>query len=79
MAKVIKFKREYFLHMFTQKHLKELFNLEFIASEIQHKKLRFDTLAFDEKTNSFAIIEYKNRFDRNVINQAHNYYNLIQK
>ena len=79
MAKVIKFKREYFLHMFTQKHLKELFCLEFVASEIQHKRLRFDTLAFDEKTNSFAIIEYKNRFDRNVINQAHNYYNLIQK
>ena len=78
MAKVIKFKREYFLHRFTQNHLKELFDLEFVASEIQRKKLRFDNLAFDEKTNSFAIIEYKNRFDRNVINQARSYSNLIQ-
>ena len=79
MAKEIRFENEFILHRFTQKHLKDLFDLEYIASEIQHKKLRFDNLAFDEKTNSFVIIEYKNKFDRNVLKQARNYSNLIKE
>lgn len=79
MAEEIKFKREYYLHMLTQRHLKCLFDLEFVASEIQRKKLRFDNLAFDEKTTSFVIIEYKNKFDSNVLNQAQEYSDLIQE
>ena len=45
------------------KHLRKLFNLKCIASEIQINKLRLDNLAFDENKNSFVIIEYKNRFN----------------
>lgn len=73
----IPFESEYILHKLTQKHLKELFGLEFVASEIQLNKLRLDNLAFDRKTNTFVIIEYKNKFDSDVLNQAQNYYDLI--
>lgn len=78
MRKRIDFESEFILHTLTQKHLKELFNLEFIASEIQLDNLRLDNLAFDRKTNSFVIIEYKNEFNANVLNQAQDYYDLIQ-
>ena len=77
MRKRIPFENELILHMFTQRHLKELFDLECVASEIQIDKLRLDNLAFDVKTNSFVIIEYKNRFNANVLKQAQDYYNLV--
>ena len=70
MMKRNPFKKEYYLHNITQKNLKELFDLEFVASEIQLNDLRFDNLAFDEKTNSFVIIEYKNELNQNVLSQG---------
>ena len=77
MAKKIPFENELILHLLTQKHLKELFDLECVASEIQLHKLRLDNLAFDEKNNSFVIIEYKNRFNANVLKQAQDYHDLL--
>lgn len=77
MIKKIPFKKEYYLHNITQKNLKELFDLEFVASEIQLNDFRFDNLAFDEKTNSFVIIEYKNELNQNVLIQGKNYYDLL--
>ena len=77
MKKEIRFECEYILHILTQKHLKELFDLEFVASEIQLNRLRLDTLAFDKKSNAFVIIEYKNEFSANVLNQAQSYHDLI--
>lgn len=73
-----KFESEYMLHKLTERNLKNLFDLEFVASEIQLNKLRIDNLAFDEKTKTFVIIEYKNELDLNVINQAQEYYDLIR-
>ena len=77
MTKEIEFESEYILHKLTQNHLKDLFDLEFVASEIQLNSLRLDNLAFDVKTKSFVIIEYKNEFNANVLNQAQSYYDLI--
>ena len=68
-----KFDSEYILHKLTESNLKILFDLEFVASEIQLNKLRIDTLAFDEKTKTFVIIEYKNEPNLNVINQTQGY------
>ena len=79
MAKKIPFENELILHRLTQKHLKKLFNLKCIASEIQINKLRLDNLAFDENKNSFVIIEYKNRFNAKVLNQTQEYYDLVLK
>ena len=77
MSKIIPFESEFILHKLTQKRLKELFDIEYVASEIQLDNLRLDNLAFDEKTNSFVIIEYKNEFNANVLNQAQDYHDLI--
>lgn len=77
MAKRIPFENELILHLLTQKHMKELFDLKFVASEIRVHRLRLDNLAFDEKTNSFVIIEYKNRFNANVLKQAQDYHDLL--
>ena len=73
-----KFYSEYILHKLTEKNLKKLFDLEFVASEIQLNNLRIDTLSFDEKTKAFVIIEYKNELDLNVIKQAQKYYDLVK-
>ncbi|MEE0935315.1 MAG: hypothetical protein U0L42_06540 [Methanobrevibacter sp.] len=77
MSQKIPFEREYYLHEFTQKHLKELFDLELVASEKQSDSLRLDNLAFDKKSKSFIIIEYKNKFDRDVLNQVKGYQDMI--
>lgn len=76
--KKIKFDSEYTLHKLTERNLKNLFDLEFVASEIQLNKLRIDNLAFNEKTKTFVIIEYKNELNLNVINQAQEYNDLIK-
>ena len=73
-----KFKNEYILHKLTERNLEELFDLVFVASEIQLNKLRIDTLAFDEEAKSFVVIEYKNELNYNVINQAQEYCDLIK-
>ena len=54
----------------TENSLKELFNLELIRSEFSLKNFRFDTLAFDNDTNSFVIIEYKKDKNFSVIDQG---------
>ena len=43
----------------TENSLEELFNLELIRSEFSLKNFRIDSLAFDNETNAFVIIEYK--------------------
>ena len=79
MRKKIPFESEFILHKLTQEHLKELFDLECVASEIQLDGLRMDNLAFDMKTNSFVVIEYKNELNHNVFQQAQDYCDLIRK
>ena len=43
------------LQKLTEENLELLFDLKFIRSEYQLNKLRLDTLAFNEETNSFVI------------------------
>ncbi len=79
MTNEISFESEFILHTLTQEHLKELFNLELRASEIQLNRLRLDNFAFDPKTNSFVIIEYKNEFNADVLTQVQEYHDLIKE
>ena len=93
MCEKIDFDSEYALQHLTNERLKRLFDLKFITYEFQFKgfkisgleindkreSLRIDGLAFDEKTNSFVIIEYKNNLNQKVFEQGKNYYyNLIE-
>ena len=77
MTQKIPFETEYILHQLTQKHLKELFGLNLAASEKQLYNKRVDNLAFDRKTSTLVLIEYKNKLDMNVLNQVKKYHNLI--
>jgi len=73
----VKFKNERELQKLTENNLEELFNLKFIATEFQVDNLRIDTLAFNEETKSFVIIEYKNVKNYSVIDQGYSYLSLL--
>ena len=79
MTRKISFESEFILHKLTENHLKELFGLECVSSEIQLNRLRLDNFAFDPKTNSFVIIEYKNEFNADVLTQIQGYHDLIKE
>ena len=59
MPNKIPFESEFILHAFTQKHLKELFGLDFVASEKQLYNYQPDNLAFDKLTSSLVILNIK--------------------
>ena len=73
----VKFKNERELQRLTEKNLEELFGLKFVATEFPVDNLRIDTLAFNEETKSFVIIEYKNVEKYSVIDQGYSYLSLL--
>ena len=73
----IEFDRESKLQRLTENNLEELFNLQFVDTEFEYNRLRIDTLAFDSKSNSFVIIEYKNKLEYSVIDQGFSYLSLL--
>lgn len=73
----ITFKLEKEIQKLTSKNIEKIFNLEFIENEFQLNKLRVDTLAFDNETNSFVIIEYKKQKNFSVIDQGYTYLSLL--
>lgn len=60
-----------------EQNLTNLTDLKFIKSEFTIKNNRVDTLAFDNETNSFVIIEYKRDKNFSVIDQGVSYLNLM--
>ena len=76
-VKKVGFNKEKELQTLTEKNLGELFNLKFVATEFSVDNLRIDTLAFNEETNSFVIIEYKNTSNFSVIDQGYSYLSLL--
>ena len=75
--KKVEFKYERELQKLTEDNLEELFGLKFVASEFQLDNLRIDTLAFNEETKSFVIIEYKKGRSYSVIDQGYSYLGLL--
>lgn len=71
------FKYEKDLQKLTEDNLETLFNLKFVATEFQIDNLRIDTLAFNEETKSFVIIEYKKGKSYSVIDQGYSYLSLL--
>ena len=53
------FKLEKDIQTIIEKNLDELFNLQFVKSELSIRNFRIDTLGFDKENKSFVIIEYK--------------------
>lgn len=73
----VDFKYERELQKLTEDNLETIFNLKFVASEFQLDDLRIDTLAFNEETKSFVIIEYKKVKNFSVIDQGYSYLSLL--
>lgn len=61
----------------TEHNLETLFGLQCLKSEFALHDLRLDTLAFNQETQSFVIIEYKNNKNFSVIDQGYAYLSLL--
>lgn len=72
-----KFDLEKEIQTLTEENLEEIFGLQFVETEFQVKNLRLDTLAYNPETNSFVIIEYKNKTNNNVVDQGYAYLSLL--
>ncbi len=71
------FKLEKEIQAITEKNLEYIFKLKFIKSEFPLNNLRIDTLAFDNDSKSFVIIEYKRDKNFSVIDQGYAYLSLM--
>ena len=63
----VDFKLERDIQNIIEQNLRNIFGLDFVKSEFHLNDLRMDTLAFDEETKSFVIIEYKKSSNFSVI------------
>lgn len=75
--KEIKLDLEKDLQKLAEKNLETVFGLKFISSEFSLNNLRVDTLAFDEESKSFVIMEYKKDRSFSVIDQGYAYLALM--
>jgi len=72
-----KFKLEKEIQQLTEDNLSIIFGLDFIKSEFALNNFRIDTLAFDNTSNSFVIIEYKRDKSFSVVDQGYAYLSLM--
>lgn len=73
----IPFKLEREIQKLTEDNLDTIFNLAFIRSEFTLNGFRIDTLAYDDESNAFVIIEYKKDKNFSVIDQGYAYLSLM--
>ncbi len=73
----VDFKLERDIQNLTEENMDLIFGMDFVKSEFQLNNLRIDSLAFDEITKSFVIIEYKKDINFSVIDQGYAYLALL--
>lgn len=73
----IEFKLEKDIQSLCENNLIKLFDLQLITSEFILQNLRIDTLAFDNKSKSFVVIEYKKDKNLSVIDQGFSYLSVV--
>jgi predicted transport protein len=71
------FKLEDEIQNLIEKNMDELFNLQFVKSELPIKNFRVDTLGFDKENKYFVVIEYKRDRNFSVIDQGYTYMSLL--
>jgi len=71
------FKLEKEIQELTEQNLEMVFGYEFVKSEYALNNFRLDSLAFDESSKSFVIIEYKRDKNFSVIDQGYAYLSLM--
>ncbi|MCY8315220.1 hypothetical protein MOC71_00335 [Bacillus vallismortis] len=67
------FKKEKEIQDLCEINLQRMLGLRFVKSEFRISNFRIDTLAFDDETNAFVIIEYKNTKNFSVVDQGYAY------
>lgn len=77
LIKELPFKLEKEIQNITEQNLASIFGLEFVRSEFSLNNFRLDTLAFDNESSSFVIIEYKRDKNFSVIDQGYAYLALM--
>ena len=71
------FKLEKEIQSLTEENMSIIFGLDFVKSEFSLNNFRIDSLAFDKKSNSFVIIEYKRAKSFSVVDQGYAYLSLM--
>ncbi|HQQ97886.1 MAG TPA: DUF5655 domain-containing protein [Cyclobacteriaceae bacterium] len=71
------FKLEKDIQRVVENNLERLFAIRLVKSEFTIKNKRIDTLAFDEQSGGFVIIEYKRDRNFTVIDQGFAYLSLM--
>lgn len=77
ILKEMPFKLEKDIQKLFEQNLELITNLKMIQSEFTIKSSRIDTLAFDEESKAFVIIEYKRSQNYSVVDQGVSYLNLM--
>jgi predicted transport protein len=75
--KEVQFKLERDIQNLTENNLKLILGLDFVKSEFALNNFRIDTLAFDNDSKAFVIIEYKRDKNFSVIDQGYAYLSLM--
>lgn len=73
----IDFKLEKDIQKICEDDIHQLFGFEVVKSQFTFQKFRIDTLAFNPKSKSFVIIEYKKDRNFSVIDQGYAYLSLL--
>ena len=71
------FKLEREIQALFESNLKQVMGLTLVRSEFSIKNKRIDTLAYDEQTSAFIIIEYKRDKNISVVDQGFTYLSLM--
>lgn len=71
------FKNEKELQNFFENNIEEILGYKFIDTEFVVGDFRIDSLAFDEESKSFRIIEYKNVKNHSLVDQGYTYLKLM--
>ena len=67
------FKLEKDIQQLVEANLETIFGFQFVSSEFKVGEFRIDTLAYDESSNAFVIIEYKRGSSYSVVDQGYSY------
>ena len=71
------FKNEKELQTFFERNIETIFGYKLIDTEFSVGDFRIDSLAFDEETKSFRIVEYKNVRNASLVDQGYTYLKLM--
>ena len=71
------FKNEKELQIFFENNIETILGYKLIDTEFSVGNFRIDSLAFDEETKSFRIIEYKNVKNDSLVDQGYTYLKLM--